>query len=93
MLRFTWDPQKADRNLQKHGVSFPEASSVFGDRLALDIDDPVHSEGEPRFVILGNSEGRRLLVVVYTEPEADTIRIISARRAAPRERRNYENLE
>ncbi len=93
MLRFTWDQAKADRNLRKHGVSFTEASSVFGDRLALDIDDPVHSERESRFVILGYSDRQRLLVVAYAEPEVDAVRIISARRAAPRERRNYESLE
>ncbi len=90
MLRFTWDPAKAERNVRKHGVSFPEASSVFGDRLAIDIDDPVHSDDEPRFVILGNSDRRQLLVVVYAARRIDEIRIISARRAAPRERRNYE---
>jgi uncharacterized protein len=93
VLRFTWDSTKAERNLRKHGVSFAEASSVFGDRLALDIDDPVHSENEFRYVILGNSDRRRLLVVVYTEPKTDTIRIISARRAAPHERRDYENVQ
>ena len=92
VLRFTWNLEKADRNLRKHGVSFTEASSVFGDRLALDIDDPVHYERESRFVILGYSERQRLLVVAYAEPEVDAVRIISARRAAPRERRNYESL-
>jgi uncharacterized DUF497 family protein len=66
---------------------------VFGDPLALDIDDPFHSEEEFRFVILGNSERRRLLTVAYAEPETDMIRIISARQATPRERRNYESIE
>jgi uncharacterized protein len=93
VLKFTWDPKKADRNVGKHGVSFLEASSVFGDRLALDIDDPVHSEKEARFLILGTSDSHRLLVVAYTEPEDNMVRIISARRASRRERRNYEASE
>jgi len=92
VLRFTWDPAKAAQNVRKHRVGFAEACSIFGDRLALDIDDPVHSEDELRFVILGTSDRRQLLVVVYAEPRVDEIRIISARRATPRERRNYEKL-
>ena len=87
-LEFEWDETKARQNLRKHGVSFDEASTIFNDPLALTIDDPVHSE-EDRFVTLGESHRRRLLVVVFTE-RGDRIRIISARAATRRERRNYE---
>ena len=90
MLRFTWDPRKARRNLAKHRVSFEEASTVFGDPLTIDIDDPSHSKSEQRFVILGTSLRGRLLVVAYSEPESDSIRIISARKPRPHEREEYE---
>ena len=76
-------------NLKKHGVSFKEASTVFSDPLALTIPDPLHSEGEDRFITLGESHRRRLVVVVFTE-RRDKIRIISARLATRRERRDYE---
>jgi uncharacterized protein len=88
-LEFEWDKDKAKRNLKKHGVSFEEASSTFGDPLALTIPDPLHSEEEDRFVNLGESGRRRLLVVVFTD-RGDRIRIISARLATPRERKDYE---
>jgi uncharacterized DUF497 family protein len=91
MLRFSWDPEKAASNLRKHGVTFGEAQTVFGDTLTLDIDDPTHSQDERRFVIMGLSERQRLLVVVYTERDPETIRIISARLAQARERRFYEH--
>ena len=77
-LAFEWDENKAKRNLKKHGVSFEETSTVFGDPLARTIQDPLHSEEEDRFVNLGESQSRRLLVVVFTE-SGDKIRIISAR--------------
>ena len=63
---FEWDDNKAKQYLKKHGVSFEEASTVFGDPLALTIQDPLHSEEEDRFVYLGESLRRRLLVVVFT---------------------------
>jgi uncharacterized DUF497 family protein len=85
----TWDPDKADSNLQKHHVSFLEAATVFGDPLGGIIDDPDHSTTEARFVIMGVFEKFRLLVVVFTE-ENDTIRIISARQAIKSERHHYE---
>jgi uncharacterized DUF497 family protein len=88
-LEFEWDDNKAARNRKKHSVSFEEASTVFGDPLALTIHDPLHSEEEDRFVTLGESHRRRLLVVVFTE-RGDKIRIISARVATRRERKNYE---
>lgn len=88
-LVFEWDPAKALSNLRKHGVSFDEATGVFGDPLALDIHDPLHSDDEDRFVIIGTSLRGRLLVVVFTERN-DRIRLISARKATPRERKTYE---
>jgi uncharacterized DUF497 family protein len=88
-LQFEWDQNKAKRNLRKHGVSFEEASSVFGDPLALTISDPLHSEEEHRFITLGESHRRRLVVVASTD-RGDKIRIISARVATRRERRDYE---
>ena len=72
-----------------NGVDFAEASTVFGDPLEVTIPDPEHSEGESRFLSLGLSSARRLLVVAYTERE-NRIRIIHAREAAPGERRTYE---
>jgi uncharacterized DUF497 family protein len=88
-LAFEWDDDKAKANQRKHRVSFEEASTVFGDPLALTIPDPLHSEEEDRFVTLGESHRRRLLVVVFTE-RGDKIRIISARAATRRERNDYE---
>jgi len=88
-LAFEWDERKAKLNLKKHGVSFEEASTVFCDPLARTIQDPLHSEEEDRFVNLGESQSRRLLVVVFTEG-GDKIRIISARVATRRERKDHE---
>jgi uncharacterized protein len=88
-LPFEWDVKKAKQNLKKHGVSFEEASTSFGDPLARTIHDPLHSEEEDRFVNLGESHRRRLLVVVFTE-RGDKIRIISARLATRSERTDYE---
>jgi len=89
-LIFEWDPRKAEENDDKHGVSFEEAATVFGDPLSLTIADPRHSTDEDRFVIIGASlPQRRLLVVVHTERKG-RIRIISARVATPRERKTYE---
>ncbi len=88
-LSFEWDEQKARTNLAKHGVSFEEASTVFGDPLSLTIPDPAHSQTEDRYIILGHSHRQRLLVVVHTERD-DNIRLISARPATRRERKSYE---
>ena len=88
-LQFTWDPAKAAGNLRKHGVSFQDASTVFRNPLAKVLPDPTHSEHELRSLIVGHSEGGRLLMVVFTETE-DRIRIISVRDASARERREYE---
>ncbi len=80
---------KTLHNLAKHGVTFEEASTVFGDPLSLTIPDRAHSLSEDRFIIVGNSHQRKLLVVVHTE-RGDNIPIISARRASRRERKSYE---
>ena len=88
-LQFTWDPQKAAANLRKHGVGFPEAATAFADPLSLTIPDPDHSVGEERFVLIGQSERRRLVVVAHVE-RGELIRIISARPATRRERKTYE---
>jgi hypothetical protein len=88
-MEFEWDAAKAESNFEKHGVSFAEAMGVFGDALEVTIPDPDHSEGEFRLLSLGCSLQGRLLVVAYTEREG-RIRLISAREAAPKERRKYE---
>ncbi len=85
---FQWNKRKARQNVRKHGVSFEEASTVFGDTLSRTVDDPLHSD-EERYVILGQSARGHLLVVVHTI-RGDNIRIISARVATPRERKEYE---
>jgi uncharacterized DUF497 family protein len=91
-LTFEWDEQKAEQNLRKHRVSFEEARTVFGDPFAITIPDPQHSTRESRYVDIGYSSQRRLLVVVYTEREPN-IRIISCRPATQRERRVYEEYD
>ncbi|MCI0342257.1 MAG: BrnT family toxin [Planctomycetales bacterium] len=88
-LTFEWDPVKADSNLRKHGVSFGEVTTVFGDPLSLTIPDPTHPDEPDRFVTIGETAQRRLVVVSHKD-RGDTIRLISAREATPRERRNYE---
>jgi uncharacterized DUF497 family protein len=89
-MRFEWDKKKESANRKKHGVSFQEATTVFGDPLAATIPDPDHSRGEPRFVTIGYSAGNRLVVVSYME-EGDNFRIISAREANTHERKTYES--
>jgi len=84
-----WDPAKARENLRKHGVSFEEATTVFANRLARIFDDPGHSFGERREIIIGHSARERLLLVSFTE-RGELTRIISARRPDARERRDYE---
>jgi uncharacterized DUF497 family protein len=89
VLLFEWDPNKAKENLETHGVSFDEASTAFRDTLSLAIYDPLHSEQEDRFVLIGSSHRIRLLVIVHTE-RGDNIRLISARKASKKERKQYE---
>jgi uncharacterized DUF497 family protein len=89
MLLFEWDPNKARGNIEAHGISFDKASTAFGDTLSLTIHDPLHSEEEDRFILIGNSARNRLLVVVHTE-RGETIRIISARKVISKERKQYK---
>ena len=91
-LTFEWDDKKAAANHRKHGVSFEEAASAFGDPLSLTIPDPEHSEAEERCVLLGMTDRHRLLVVAHTE-RADTVRLISARLATPAEGHDYEERQ
>jgi uncharacterized DUF497 family protein len=69
-VEFEWNASKAAENLKKHGVGFPEATTVFGDPLELTIPDPDHSESEPRYLSVGLSSDNRLVVVAYTERQA-----------------------
>ena len=88
-IDFEWDIHKAQTNARKHGVSFEEAATVFGDPLSLTIHDPLHSRSEDRFVTTGQSVRGRLLVVIHTD-RGDDIRIISARKVVRHERNAYE---
>lgn len=93
-FRFSWDPAKARANMAKHGVSFDVASEVFKDPLAVTIPDDDHSDAEQRWITLGRTGRSFLLVTVHTwrEPRSGIVevRLISARRASRRERRQYE---
>ena len=88
-MELEWDSDKATANLAKHRVSFQEAATVFGDPLAMTYFDPDHSDEEDRFATFGHSSAGRLLVVAHTDRENRT-RVISARKATPKERRQYE---
>jgi len=84
-----WDQEKAASNLEKHGVSFEEAVTVFGDPLYIDFYDPDHSVDEHRYLIMGQSTAGRVLLISYTERDK-IVRLISARELTPSERRDYE---
>ncbi len=89
-LRFEWESRKASANLKKHGISFEEAKSVFYDESAKLISDPDHSEDEDRFILLGLSYSLRLILVCHCyRSEGNVIRIISARKATPKESKAY----
>ncbi len=88
-LKFEWDRRKANSNRSKHGVSFEEALTVFGDSLARIFNDEDHSIEEQREIIIGHSDKERLLVVCFTA-QGESVRIFSARRATKRERKDYE---
>jgi uncharacterized DUF497 family protein len=87
-VRYEWDPEKARRNREKHGIAFPDAVGALEDELALTISDP-NSESEERFITVGTEPLGRIIVVVYTW-RGESVRLISAREATPRERRQYE---
>jgi len=89
-MTFEWDEAKAVANDRKHGVSFDEAKTVFQDPFALHELDGPHSWEEDRFIIIGTSFMERILTVAYVERTAETMRLISARRATSRERKTYE---
>jgi uncharacterized protein len=91
-LLFEWDPKKARLNLKRHGISFDEASTAFRDPLSQTIEDPLHSENEERFVLIGQTIQGRILVIVHTDG-GERIRIISARLATKKERLRYEENE
>jgi len=91
-MKFEWDPQKADSNQKKHGVSFQEAASALGDALSITYPDPDHSVKEYRFITVGMSRLGRVLIVAHTDRRGN-IRIISARKTTRQERRYYEEGE
>jgi uncharacterized protein len=88
-MKFEWDPKKATSNIRKHGVSFQEAATVFGDPLAITFDDPDHSMVENRYITFGLSLQKRLIIVSHTERGKRT-RIINARLMDRKERKIYE---
>ena len=87
-VRFEWDPEKARENLRKHGVSFEEGATAFGDWASITVPDPEHSIGEERYYLLGVSDRGNLLLVRHTD-RGDITRIISVWRANSRQRRQY----
>jgi uncharacterized DUF497 family protein len=88
-MEFEWDEEKAASNLAKHGVSFEEAKTIFDDPLYVDFYDPDHSFDEHRYIIIGASQQRRVLIVSYTDRD-DVCRLISAREVTRSERETYE---
>jgi uncharacterized DUF497 family protein len=88
-MEFEWNPDKATRNFEKHGVSFQEAATVFKDPLSVTFGDPNHSIGESRYIIIGISRFGQLLIVAHTD-RGEKVRIISARKATRQEQRFYE---
>lgn len=92
-IRFEWDPKKAEKNAEKHGITFDEATTVFSDEMAVIFDDPDHSEDEDRSIILGFSASARMLIVCHClHGEGDIVRIISARKATRAEEDQYTEI-
>ena len=92
-ITFVWDERKNQENQRKHGISFEEATTIFADENARLIRDTDHSESEDRFILLGFSAKLRILVVVYAyRQDEKVVRIISARKATSKERRQYGNF-
>ena len=89
-LESEWNDNKARTNLKKHGVDFVEGTSVFSDPLARIFVDEGHSTDERREIIVGHSSRKRLLLVCFTAPTKERVRVISARVATRREKRDYE---
>jgi len=92
MVQFEWHPEKAHKDLIKHGISFDEAATVFGDPLAVTIDDPDHSQEERRLLTTGLSQRQRLMIVAHTDRDG-RVRIVSARDVTAAERKQYESGE
>lgn len=90
MIRFVWDSRKAAANARKHGIAFEEAATVFGDPLSLTVTDAEHSKDEIRLVTMGAATSGRILVVAHVD-RGDETRIVSARKAAAREKRQYHD--
>ncbi len=88
-MDYSWDEEKAASNLEKHGVTFQEAASVFDDPLFVDFYDPDHSIDEHRYLIVGRSNAGRLLIISYTERD-EVVRLITARELTATERKAYE---
>ena len=92
-LRFEWNPNKAKTNIEKHGISFEEAATVFADEQAILFDDPDHSEDEDRSILLGFSAMAKMLIVCHClREEGNVIRIISARKATKTEEKQYTEI-
>ena len=90
-IKFEWEASKAASNVQKHGITFEEARTVFFDERARFINDPDHSESEDRFILLGFSSSLRVIVVCHCyRSEGNVIRIISARKATTTEKKAYD---
>ena len=89
-MEFEWNETKAASNLKKPGVSFDEAETVFDDEHAFTQDDELHSDDEPREIIIGYSDHNRLVIVAFVQRLPNRIRIISARAATLKERNIYE---
>jgi len=88
-MKFEWDENKNQLNIRKHGISFEDAAYVFSDAFALSIPDEDHSDMEERWLLLGKNLNERLLLVVHTLRQDDSIRIISARKATANESTTY----
>jgi uncharacterized protein len=91
-MRFEWDPEKAQENARKHGVTFEEAATCFDDPKGCYLRNEAPSY-EDRLILIAVSAGSRLLFVVHAEVEREAIRIVSARKASPAQRRIYEGLD
>lgn len=89
-LFFEWDREKDRINFLKHGITFNEAKTVFYDPLAKIFDDEIHSLGEQREIIIGHSREKKLLLVVFVERKHSRVRIVSARLATKKEKKDYE---
>ncbi len=92
-IKFSWDDNKAQKNLAKHKISFEEAKTVFGDKNARLVFDPDHSEDEERFLLLGLSYKLKILTVIHCyKDNENNIRIISARKSTKKEEKQYKEF-